>query len=133
MTKRKPPGVRWESWIDRQIREAEKQGEFEDLPGAGQPLPDLDKPHDELWWVRDKLRREDLSYMSPSVALRKQARDALAAAFDAPTEAEARKIIADINTKIRDANRTGLPGPALMLVPYNVERVLRDWRDRPRR
>ena len=133
MTKRKPPGVRWESWIDRQIREAEEQGEFEDLPGAGQPIPDLDKPHDELWWVRDKLRREDLSYMSPSVALRKQARDALAAALDAPTEVEARKIIADINTKIRDANRTGISGPALMLVPHDVDCVLRDWRDRPRR
>lgn len=63
MTKRRPPGVRWGSWIDRQIREAEKQGEFTDLPGAGQPIPDLDRPHDELWWVRNKSRREGLSYM----------------------------------------------------------------------
>jgi hypothetical protein len=49
MTARKPPGVGWESWIDKQIREAEERGEFEDLPGAGQPIPDLDKPFDELW------------------------------------------------------------------------------------
>ena len=133
MTKRTSPGVPWESWIDRQIREAEKQGEFIDLPGAGQPIPDLDRPHDELWWVRNKLRREGLSYMPPSVALRTQAGDALAAALDAATENEARKIIADINAKIRDANRVGIPGPALMLVPYDVERVLLDWRDRRRR
>ena len=55
MTARKPPGVGWESWIDKQIREAEERGEFEDLPGAGQPIPDLDKPFDELWWVKNKL------------------------------------------------------------------------------
>jgi hypothetical protein len=60
MTERKPAGVPWESWIDRQIRRAEERGEFDDLPGAGRPIPDLDKPFDELWWVKDKLRREGL-------------------------------------------------------------------------
>ena len=43
MTERKPPGVSWESWIDRQIREAEERGAFADLPGAGMRIPDLDK------------------------------------------------------------------------------------------
>jgi DnaJ family protein C protein 28 len=28
----------WESWVDQQIREARERGEFENLPGAGQPL-----------------------------------------------------------------------------------------------
>lgn len=28
----------WESWIDQQIREAQERGEFDDLPGRGQPL-----------------------------------------------------------------------------------------------
>jgi DnaJ family protein C protein 28 len=28
----------WDSWIDQQIREAEEQGKFDDLPGKGQPL-----------------------------------------------------------------------------------------------
>jgi hypothetical protein len=129
MTKRKPAGAAWESWIDRQVREAEERGEFDDLPGAGKPIPDLDKPFDELWWVKDKLRREGLSYMPPSVALRKEAADALVAASRADSEAEVRKIISAINDKIRKANRIGIAGPALMLVPYDVERVLREWRE----
>ena len=129
MTRRKPAGVAWESWIDRQVREAEERGEFDDLPGAGKPIPDLDKPFDELWWVKDKLRREGLSYMPPSVALRKEAADALVAASRADSEAEVRKIISAINDKIRKANRIGIAGPALMLVPYDVERVLREWRE----
>ncbi|HTT28082.1 MAG TPA: DUF1992 domain-containing protein [Solirubrobacteraceae bacterium] len=105
MTQRKPPGARWESWIDRQIREAEERGEFGDLPGAGKPIPDLDKPFDEMWWVRDKLRREGLTYMAPSVALRKEAHDALEAASRAGSEREVRQIVSAINEKIRDANR----------------------------
>ncbi|MGO9819516.1 MAG: DUF1992 domain-containing protein [Solirubrobacteraceae bacterium] len=130
MTRRKPPGTRWESWIDRQIRDAQERGEFEDLPGAGEPIPDLDKPHDENWWVKDKLRREGLTYMPPSVALRKEASDALTAALRASTEAEVRKIITDVNAKISEANRTGIRGPALMLVPYDVERVVHNWHER---
>ena len=128
MTERKPPGISWESWIDKQIREAEERGEFENLPGAGKPIPDLDKPFDELWWVRSKLKHEGLSYMPPSIALRKEAHDALQAARRARSEAEIRTLIADINQKIREANRNGIRGPSLKLMPFDVESVVREWR-----
>ena len=39
MTERKPPGVSFESWTDRQIREAEARGEFAELPDAGRLTP----------------------------------------------------------------------------------------------
>ncbi|HET6815180.1 MAG TPA: DUF1992 domain-containing protein, partial [Actinomycetota bacterium] len=99
MTDRKPPGVGFGTWVERQIREAAERGAFDNLPGAGKPIADLDKPHDELWWVKDKLRRENLSYLPPTIALRKEAEDALAAAYEAGSEAEARRILADINRK----------------------------------
>ncbi|GAT83553.1 molecular chaperone DnaJ [Streptomyces sp. F-3] len=47
MTERKPPGIPFESWVDRQIREAQQRGEFDRLPGAGRPLPD-DRSYEEL-------------------------------------------------------------------------------------
>lgn len=129
MTKRKPPGTEWETWIDRQIREAHDRGEFDGLPGKGQPIRDLDKPHDERWWVRGKLRSEGLSYLPPSLALKKEAEDAHTAALAAGSEANARRIIEDTNAKIRSANRTHIAGPSVVLVPYDVDRVARDWRD----
>jgi DnaJ homologue, subfamily C, member 28, conserved domain len=129
MTERKPPGLSWESWIDKQIREAEERGAFADLPGAGKPIPDLDKPFDELWWVKAKLQREGLSYMPRSVALRKEAHNALEAASRAGSEKEVRELIAGVNQKIREANRRGIPGPSLMLTPFDVEQVVRDWRE----
>jgi hypothetical protein len=128
VTDRKPAGIAWESWVDRQVRRAREKGAFDDLPGAGQPIPDLDKPFDQQWWVKDKLRRENLSYMPPSVALRKEAHEALQAASRAGSEAEVRALVAGINEKIREANRKGIRGPALMLVPYDVERVVDGWK-----
>jgi hypothetical protein len=129
MTERKPPGVSFETWIDKQIREATERGDFDNLPGAGKPIPDVDKPYDELWWIKQKLRRENVSHLPPTLVLRKAAEDAHAAAMAAPTEDDVRRIIADINTRIVDAIRKPLSGPPLNLVPFDVERVVADWRD----
>ena len=110
-----------------------ERGAFDDLPGAGRPIPDLDKPYDELWWVKQKLRRENLSYLPPTIALRKEAEDALAAAAEAGSEAEVRRIVADINRKILDGNRKAASGPPLNLAPFDPERVVRSWRERRER
>jgi DnaJ homologue, subfamily C, member 28, conserved domain len=130
MTERKPPGVSVATWVERQIREATERGEFDNLPGAGKPIADLDKPHDELWWVKQKLRRENLSYLPPTIALRKEAEDALLAASQAGSEAQVRRIVADINRKILEGNRKAASGPPLNLMPFDVERVVRTWRER---
>jgi hypothetical protein len=130
MTERKPPWVGFETWVERQLREAAERGAFDDLPGAGKPIPDLDKPHDELWWVKQKLRRENFSYLPPTIALRKQAEEALEAAAQAGSEEEVRRIVAGINAKIIEGNRKAASGPPLNLAPFDVERVVRDWRDR---
>ena len=130
MTERKPPGVGFETWVERQLREAAERGAFDDLPGAGKPIPDLDKPHDELWWVKQKLRRENFSYLPPTIVLRRQAEEALEAAAQAGSEDEVRRIVAAINAKIIEGNRKAASGPPLNLTPFDVERVVRGWRDR---
>ncbi|WP_433450028.1 DUF1992 domain-containing protein [Streptomyces sp. CA-142005] len=131
MTERKPPGVPFESWVDKQIRDAQGRGEFERLPGSGEPLPaDLDSGYDELWWIKRKMAREGLSVLPPALALRKEAEDALAAAYAAPSERIARKIIEDVNVKIKDMMFKPPPGPPLGKKPYDVEEVVREWRQR---
>jgi hypothetical protein len=130
MTRRKPQGVRFESWIDRQIRQATERGDFRNLPGSGAPLTDLDKPYDEMWWVKRKLRSEDLSYLPPSLALRKEAHEAVEGATRAVAEAEVRARIAAVNEKIRDAIRMGIRGPEVNLAPFDVERIVKEWRRR---
>lgn len=74
------------------------------------------------------MAREGLSVLPPTLALRKEAEDALATAADAPSEHAVRKIITEINTKIRDMMFKPPPGPPLGLKPYDVEEVVRQWR-----
>ncbi|MGW4639013.1 DnaJ family domain-containing protein [Sphaerisporangium sp. NPDC004334] len=112
MTERTPRGVPFETWVDRQIREASERGLFDDLPGAGKPLPGQGEPQDEMWWIKRKLEEENLRFPLPgSLALRREAEDALAAAARARSEAEVREIIAGINAKILDGTRKALSGP----------------------
>ncbi len=40
---------RWESPVEKAIREAQERGEFDGLPGAGKPLGDLGSPDDAMW------------------------------------------------------------------------------------
>jgi Domain of unknown function (DUF1992) len=130
MTERKPPGIGFRTWVDRQIREATERGEFDNLPGAGKPIADLDKPHDERWWIKQKLRRENLTWVPPTIALRREAEEALLAAYRASSEERVRRIVAEINGRILEGNRKAASGPPLNLTPLDVERVVRTWRER---
>ncbi|CAN5888795.1 DUF1992 domain-containing protein [soil metagenome] len=130
LSPRKPAGENYESWVDRQIREARERGEFDNLPGAGKPLPDLHRPYDELWWVRKKLKEENLSYLPPALQLRKEVEEAREQITRARSEREVRKIVAGINERIREANRTSLQGPASTVMPLDEEQKVRTWRER---
>jgi Domain of unknown function (DUF1992) len=128
VAERKPPGVSWESWIDRQIREGMERGEFDGLPGHGKPLRDLDRPRDEMWWVRDKLRREAVSYLPPTLAVRKELEDARVRIAAADSEATVREIVAEINARIVAVNSRVTDGPPSTLVPLDPEQVVEEWK-----
>jgi hypothetical protein len=128
MTERKPAGVSWESWVEGQIRERRERGEFDDLPGAGKPLRNIDQPHDEMWWLREKLRRENVSFLPPALAVRKELEDALDRIAQADTEPAVRQIVAVINERIVQVNSRTTSGPATSVMPLNVERVIEEWR-----
>jgi hypothetical protein len=45
---------------DNKIAAAIDAGEFDNLPGFGKPSPLIDSPYDPLWWIRGKIRQEQL-------------------------------------------------------------------------
>ncbi|MEU8586780.1 DUF1992 domain-containing protein [Streptomyces sp. NPDC048664] len=131
MTERKPPGVSFESFVDKQIRDAERRGDFTDLPGAGRPSAAVSETsYDELWWIKRKMAREGLAVLPPTLALRKEAEDTLAAAAQAPSERAVRRMVEELNVKIRDMMFKPPPGPPLGLKPYDVEEIVAKWRER---
>ena len=128
MTERKPEGLSWQSWIDRQIREGQRGGAFDDLDGHGQPIDDIGTNHDELWWLKAKLRAEDIEYLPPTIAIRAERAAAIDAAMASSTETKARVIIEDVNARIRYINSHGAGGPPSTAVAIDVEVFIDRWR-----
>lgn len=129
MVTRKPSGETWESFVDRQIREAHERGDFDHLPGKGKPLPRSERPNDELWWVRRKMKAEQLSYLPPTLRIRKEREVALQQIAVARTEREARDLLALVNGRIRDVNRFPQEGPPSTVMSIDEEDALRRWRE----
>lgn len=128
MTERKPPGMRFETWIDKQIREAQERGEFDDLPGKGKPLAGIDEPPDELWWVKSMLQREGLSVTPPALALRREVHDLPDHLARLTSEADVRRVVEELNGRIREANRKPGDGPPTTVSPLDVAEVVDRWR-----
>jgi hypothetical protein len=52
---------------ENKIRAAIEAGEFDNLSGLGQPAAIFDEPYDPHWWIRRKLKREQLLVTKSSV------------------------------------------------------------------
>jgi len=65
-----------------------------------------------------------------ALQVRKEAEEARAAAVGARTEAEARRIIEEVNETIVETVRTPQSGPALNMMPFDVEQIVAEWRER---
>jgi hypothetical protein len=124
--------VHWyESSIDRQLREAQERGEFDNLEGLGKPLRDAGREYDEDWWVKDWLRREGGSgVLPPTLALRRELQDLPEIVDRLRYEAAVRERVADINVRIDRARSGLLDGPPLILPPLDADDVVRGWRER---
>ncbi len=126
---RKPPGVSWERWVERQISEAMARGDFEGLAGAGRPIPDLDRHRDENAWIREKLRRERVAPPPPpAIQIRIEVDAALASLASLADEGAVRDLVEHLNDRIRTVNRTVVTGPPTTLGPLAVDEVLERWR-----
>ena len=119
----------YESRIDRQIREAQERGEFDNLPGTGKPLPDRGELHDADWWVKELVRREKLTGVGPaSLRLRKEAEELMDTLASMTSEWSVRTIVADLNERIDRARRGLVEGPPVVLAAFDVDEVVKAWR-----
>jgi hypothetical protein len=122
-------GARFESVVEERIRAAQERGEFDDLPGAGEPLPGLDGPDDELWWVKGYMRREGLSaepLLPTSLRLRKEVERLPGTVADLTSERAVRETVAELNTRIARWLRAP-SGPHVPLHPVRVDAVVEAW------
>jgi hypothetical protein len=127
---------RWESPVERAIREAQERGEFDNLPGAGKPLRSLGNPDadDPDWWVKELVRRERLDLtgaMPPALALRKEGATFPESLVDLRTEEGVRAVLEDFNRRVkRERLRPTVgPLPPILAPTVDVEEQVARWRE----
>ncbi|NIA25109.1 MAG: DUF1992 domain-containing protein [Gammaproteobacteria bacterium] len=89
-----------ESVAEREIREAMERGEFDDLEGAGRPIPGLDGNYDPAWWARTWVRRaraQDAAW-----GLRRRIREQRFARFD--SDLDRQQQVEALNAEIEVVN-----------------------------
>ncbi|MCU1470944.1 MAG: hypothetical protein JWQ39_2093 [Glaciihabitans sp.] len=128
MTERKPPGLTFESWIDKQIREATERGEFDQLQGAGQPIPA--GPAEENWWLLNLLKREGLradALLPEPIVLRRESEQIQETVRDLRSEREVRETVAALNERIVQYLRNPV-GPRVPITPLRTDDIVATWR-----
>ena len=128
----RPPDPRFESPVEKQIREATERGDFDDLPGKGKPLPGAGTtgPIDENWWVRGYLRREGLStdaLLPTSLQLRKQIDNLPETLRPLRDERWVRDQVTELNRQIVDYMRHPV-GPRVPIRKLDADGVVAAWR-----
>lgn len=128
MTERKPASLDFESWIDKQIREASERGEFQNLPGAGKPIPH--GSDDENWWLKGYLRKEGISgeaLLPPSILLRRDVERLPQTVRELRSEQAVRETVRELNRRVVDWLR--MPhGPHVQVAPVDADKIVEQWR-----
>lgn len=122
-----------QTWVEAQVRRAMERGDFDDLPGAGKPLPDLDRDHDPDWWLKKLVERERIAVLPPALALRKEDAELDDRLDRVNTEELVRREVEDFNARIHHAMYTppdGPHAPILVTRKRDVEAEVAAWRER---
>jgi hypothetical protein len=119
----------FQSVVDAQIRAAEARGAFDNLPGAGKPIPGLMEPDDPTWWIKGFIERENVPtemLLPPSLAMRREIEKLPETVRALRTEKAVREHVEDLNHRIRRWIQIPV-GPQVALAPVDVDEIVAVW------
>ena len=117
--------------VETAIQQAMRRGEFDDLPGAGKPIPGLGETHDPDWWIRRKIETEQLTGLGPpALMLRVEAVELESRLDELAREDDVREALDDFNRRVIEARRQLLGGPPVVTPTRDVDAELAAWRER---
>ncbi|MFC0624518.1 DnaJ family domain-containing protein [Kribbella deserti] len=131
MTQRKPPGMSFETWTEQQVQHADRAGAFDNLEGAGKPIPSLGAPHDPDWWTKSLIKREGIpaeELLPEPLKLRREIEHLPETVKGLWKEQQVRDLVEGINKRVTEWIRFGT-GPWVAVTHVDVEKVVADWRE----
>ena len=121
------------SYVELSIQQAIRSGAFDNLPGAGKPLPKIVSSRDPEWWIRQKIANERLTGLAPAAFTLRTEHAEFAERMDAlATEEQVREAVEDFNRRVVEARRQLLGGPPVVTPLHDADDEVRAWRERRR-
>lgn len=121
------------AYVETAIQQAIRRGDFDDLPGAGKPIPGLGASHDPDWWIRRKIQTEQLTGLGPPALMLRVENAELEDRLDELTrEEEVRATVDDFNRRVIEARRQLQGGPPVVTPTRDVEAEVAAWAERRR-
>jgi hypothetical protein len=118
-------------FVEIQIAQAMRRGDFDDLPGAGKPLTHLTETYDPNWWIRRKIERERLTGLGPPALILRTEDAALDERIDeAGTERAVRELLTDFNRRVVEARRQLQGGPPVITATRDIDVEVERWHER---
>ncbi len=127
MTKRLPKGADPQEVAEQALDAAAARGDLEVRSAwHGRPL-DLSDANDPDWWIKRRLRDEQLVALPPALQLRRD-RDDLFAGLDAMhSEVQVREVLEKLDGRIRYSLSHAIAGPPSTLMPLDVDELVEQW------
>jgi len=117
--------------VDVAIQQAIRRGDFDNLPGAGKPIPGLGASNDPDWWIRRKIERERLTGLGPpALTLRTEYAELEARLDEISRESDVREHLEDFNHRVIEARRQLLGGPPVVTPTVEIDEWVENWRAR---
>ncbi|TWT43594.1 hypothetical protein KOR42_44120 [Thalassoglobus neptunius] len=129
MGERKPAHQPWEGFIEQRIQDAQSEGEFDNLSGHGKPISGVEKVLESDWWLKDKLKREQLSIVPPLIDARRDIEQTLNEIKTLANEDFVRAELEKLNQRVLQAIQSPSPSPPIVVVPVNIEREIARWKE----
>jgi hypothetical protein len=118
-------------FVEMSIQQAIRRGDFDDLPGAGKPLKNLNQTYDPDWWIRQKIESEKLTGLGPPALTLRTENAGLDDRIDsAGSERQVRDLLDDFNRRVVHARRQLQGGPPVVTPPRDVDAEVARWRER---
>ncbi len=113
-----------DSLVEQQIAAAMARGEFDDLPGRGRPIADLDTQRQPGWFAEQLVRRERSRVRHDETMA--ELADRRVALWRAPTLADLRERVVATNRFLAEANALLEPSDRIELLDFRA--VADTWR-----
>lgn len=115
--------------VEEQIRKAQQEGLFDDLPGKGKPLENLTEVYDPGWWATKLVEREELSLLPPALELKRKVERELERVRTLKRERDVRRVLTELNAEIARTNASVTTGPSTTIAKLDVDTIVDRWRE----